>query len=237
LKLPLTRNHNSYAYSQIRYLSLPIPQALALFTVVLPLITGISTQGVYGLIQRASKKEQYQLTIPLIAVIGFQLMYETIIATLALAHIVPPSSLNCHLDSRWTRLYRLHDGRAIRTIQDSFECCGLNSVADRAFPFGSPSTCAAVYDRTKNCFGKWRQAEQINAGLLLLVAVIVFILKVFHLIFHPSLEVSSTLTMESSFRSSLSSTVLHGTTQDLVPHANGSEVPLLRMGRKITEGQ
>lgn len=166
-----------YAYSQIRYLSLPIPQSLALFTVVLPLITGISTQGVYGLIQRLSKNEQYQLTIPLIAVIGFQLMYETIVATLALTHIVPPSALRCGLDARWLRLYQSHNARAIRTIQDTFECCGLNSLADRAFPFGNPSTCAAVYGRNKNCFGEWRKAEQINAGLLFLVAVIVFILK------------------------------------------------------------
>lgn len=30
----------------------------------------------------------------------------------------------------------------------------------------------------RSCFGGWRQAEQINAGLLLLVAIIVFIVKV-----------------------------------------------------------
>jgi hypothetical protein len=70
------------------------------------------------------------------------------------------------------------DTRAIRTIQDTFECCGLNSVVDRAFPFGQPSTCAITYGRSNSCFGEWRKAEQINAGLLFLVAVIVFVLKV-----------------------------------------------------------
>ncbi|TVY33471.1 hypothetical protein LOCC1_G007985 [Lachnellula occidentalis] len=167
-----------YAYSQIRYLNLPIPQALALFTVVLPLITGVTTQGVYSLIRRATKNEQFQLTIPLIAVIGFQLIYETIVATLALTHIIPPDTLRCELNDRWMKLYRHKDTRGIRTIQDTFECCGFNSVVDRAFPFGQPSTCATNYGRSHSCFGEWRRAEQVNAGLLFLVAVLVFALKV-----------------------------------------------------------
>ncbi|TVY78436.1 hypothetical protein LSUE1_G007220 [Lachnellula suecica] len=166
-----------YAYSQIRYLSLPIPQALALFTVVLPIITGISTQGVSGLIQRSSKSEQYQLTIPLLAVLGFQLMYETIIATLALTKIIPPSALSCDLNSKWQSLFQTKNIRAISAIQDSLQCCGFNSVKDRSFPFGQPSTCAKDYGRSQSCAGKWRRAEQVNAGLLLLVAVVVFMLK------------------------------------------------------------
>lgn len=97
--------------------------------------------------------------------------------------MLPPETLRCSLNDTWGRLFgniEHRDGRAIRAIQDSFNCCGLNSVKDRAFPFGEPSTCAVVYDRTKSCFGPWRQAEQVNAGLLLLVAVVVFIVKVFH---------------------------------------------------------
>ncbi|TVY85685.1 hypothetical protein LAWI1_G008581, partial [Lachnellula willkommii] len=152
--------------------------ALALFTVVLPLITGVSTQGVRSLIQRSTKNEQFQLTIPLIAVIGFQLIYETIVATLALTHMIPPNALKCELNDRWTKLYKNEDTRGIRTIQDTFECCGLNSVKDRAFPFGAPSTCATNYGRSNSCFGEWRKAEQVNAGLLFLVAVVVFALKV-----------------------------------------------------------
>jgi hypothetical protein len=170
---------SSYAYSQIRFLSLPISQALGLFTVVLPLITGISTQGAYGLIQRFSRREDYQLTIPLIAVIGFQLIYETIIATLAMTYILPPSALACGLDQRWQLLYAQKNEKAIRTIQDSLDCCGLNSVVDRAFPFsGGRSKCAEIYGRNKSCFADWRKAEQTNAGLFLLVASVVFLIKV-----------------------------------------------------------
>ncbi len=173
--LPLSR----YAFQQIRSLSLPIPPALGLFTILLPLITGISTRGAYGLIKRASKKEDYLLTIPLIGVLGFQLIYETVIATLAIGYIVPPSALACDLDQKWLLLYREKDEKAIRAIQDRFNCCGLNSVFDRAFPFsGGRSECSRVFGRDKSCFGEWRQAEQLSAGLFLLVALVVFMIKV-----------------------------------------------------------
>jgi len=173
-----------YAYSQLRYLSLPIPQALALFTVVLPLITGISTKGVHGLIQRSSRNEPYQLTIPLLAVIGFQLIYETIVATLALTHVLPPSSLICGLDTRWQKLFVDKDAGAIKAIQDSFQCCGLHTVKDRAWPFPgtSASVCEDIYGRHGGCLGSWRQAEQINAGLFVLVAVVLFIIKALSII-------------------------------------------------------
>jgi len=172
-----------YAYSQIRSLSLPIPSALALFTLFLPLITGITTRGAYGLVSRHRlNNEPYQLTIPLIGVIGFQLIYETVVATLALTHLVPPGSLLCGLDQQWLHLWRVKDGDAIRLIQDTLNCCGLNSVLDRSFPFTDPATCSKYFHRTQACMGAWRQAEQINAGLLLLVAVVVFIIKVLSII-------------------------------------------------------
>lgn len=151
---------------------------MGLFALVLPLITGVSTQGARNLIHR-SRHEQYQLTLPLIAVIGFQLIYETIIATLALTNILPPESLRCDLTSKWQELFVTKDSRAIQVIQDKFDCCGLNSMKDRAWPFNAPTSCISSYpDRHRSCFGPWQQAHQINAGLLLLVALIVFALKV-----------------------------------------------------------
>ncbi|KAG0650076.1 hypothetical protein D0Z07_3227 [Hyphodiscus hymeniophilus] len=167
-----------YSYSQIRFLSLPISQALGLFTVILPLITGISTQGAYGLIQRSSKKDNYHLTIPLIVVIGFQLIYEIIVATLAMTYVLPPSSLACGLDQMWQFLYSNKNAKAIRAIQDAFECCGFKTVVDRAFPFsGGRSECAAVFGRDKSCLGEWRKAEQTHAGLFVIVALVVFLIK------------------------------------------------------------
>jgi len=174
-----------YSYSQICYLSLPIPQALGLFTVVLPLITWISQQGAYGLIRRSSRNEQYQLTIPLIAVIGFQLIYETIVATLALTYILPPSSLECGLDLKWQKLVAANNVKAIKAIQDAFDCCGFRHVKDRAWPLPGQhhSPCGETFGRNDGCLGAWRKAEQIDAGLFVLVAVVVFVIKVLTIIF------------------------------------------------------
>lgn len=166
-----------------------MPKALGLFTVVLPLITGVSTHGTSILVQRASKREKAQLTLPLLAVIGFQLVYETIVATLAITHIIPPSNLTCGLNEKWTFLFKTKNEKAIQSIQDSLQCCGLNSVKDRAWPFATvdnghtvPSKCAEYTGRTNSCFGDWRRAEQINAGMIFLVAVTVFIVKVVHIL-------------------------------------------------------
>lgn len=167
-----------YAYTQIRALSLPIPKALALFTVVLPFVTGISTQSLNNLIRKSSKNDRHQLTLPLIGIIGFQLIYETVVATLALTHILPPSSLVCGLNDNWQRFFNAKDADSIRAIQDKLKCCGFRTVKDRAFPFGTPSTCARDFGRQQSCADPWRGAEQVTAGLLLLVAVLVFILKV-----------------------------------------------------------
>jgi len=80
-------------------------------------------------------------------------------------------------------LFAQKNGNAIRAIQDAFDCCGLNSVVDRAFPFsGGRSQCSEVYGRKKSCFANWRKAEQTNAGLFLLVAFVVFLIKVVSII-------------------------------------------------------
>jgi len=172
-----------YAYSQIRTLSLPIPTALALFTLFLPLITGISTRGAHSLVSRRRlKNEPFQLTIPLIGIIGFQLIYETVVATLALTHLVPSATLRCGLQEKWTQLWKVKNDNDIRVIQDTFNCCGLNTLLDRSFPFADASECSRYFHRTQTCKGAWGQAEQINAGLLLLVAVVVFIIKVMSII-------------------------------------------------------
>jgi len=165
---------------RIDTLSLPIPKALALLTVALPFITGISTHGTSILVRKGSKQEQAQLTLPLLAILAFQLAYETIVATLAATHIIPPSDLLCGLNTRWAQLYSSHNEAAIKAIQDGLSCCGFNSVKDRAWPFGAsePSACAAIFKRTNSCVAAWRQAEQINAGLLLIVALVAFLVNV-----------------------------------------------------------
>lgn len=176
----------SYAYSQIHKLSLPIPEALAILTVLLPVITGLSTQAIRRILR--THTPQTRPTLLLLALLALQVIYETVIATLSLTHMIPGTALNCGLDTQWLQLYRSKNEGAIRAIQDTFRCCGLNTPVDRPWPFprGSPNSpdhigadqCKRLTGTNVSCVGPWRQAEQINAGLLLMVAFLIFLLKV-----------------------------------------------------------
>lgn len=83
-------------------------------------------------------------------------------------------------------MYRNKDSGAIRRIQERFNCCGFNTVVDRAWPFphGRPEDgygadqCKRMFGRDMPCSGSWRQAEQINAGMFFTVAIIILVLKV-----------------------------------------------------------
>lgn len=169
-------DRHSYVHSQARHLSLPIPTALTIFALFLPLASYITTH----LAKPALRKRN--LSTALMAILFAQLIYETIIATLAATYVFPSPNLNCGLDSRWRVLYSKKDARSIRRIQDAFDCCGLNSIRDRAWPFKTDAredgNCADMFHRQRSCAKDWRSAERGAAGLVLIVALGVFILKV-----------------------------------------------------------
>jgi hypothetical protein len=173
----------SYAFYQIGFLSLPISQIVAIFALILPIVTGLSIKTAYDLLRfHVNNLGRTRPTLYLLLLLAFQIIYETVIATLALTHIVPPSSLNCPLYEQWMRLFRNKDETAIRRIQDRYDCCGFNTVLDHAWPFPAKEVfageCQERFGRTQPCAGPWRQAEQINAGLFLIVAAVIFVTKV-----------------------------------------------------------
>ena len=118
------------------------------------------------------------------AIVVFVLLviYETAIATLALTHVAPPSELTCGLERQWSALFSDKNAEAIRRIQEQFQCCGFRSVQDRAWPFPdrdhTAKACVEAFGRSSSCLGGWRQMEQVTGGLILLVAVVTFLLKV-----------------------------------------------------------
>lgn len=169
-----------YVHSQSRHLSLPIPTALTIFTLFLPLASYITTH----LATPALRKRN--LSTSLLAILIAQLIYETIIVTLAATYVVPSPNLSCGLDSRWRVLYSKRDARSIRRIQDAFDCCGLNSLRDRAWPFKNNAredgNCVDMFHRQRSCAKDWRSAERGTAGLVLIVALGVFIVKLLSIV-------------------------------------------------------
>jgi hypothetical protein len=156
--------------------SLPIPHILAAFNLALPAIAGLSLSIVKPNVDKDKQSRWYYATIILLFI------YETVVVTLAGTYIAPVDNLRCGLDDRWQDLFRKHNGKAIRRIQDAFECCGLHSTLDKAFPFPSKDVgvdaCKKAFGRDVSCFASWREEERIVAGLLLLVVLLVVLWKV-----------------------------------------------------------
>ena len=170
---------------RIRAFSLPISTVTATATVILPVITGVSLHGAQRLSIRANDptaRTKMSFSWSAIIVLVLLVIYETAIATLALTHVAPPSELVCGLERQWIALYSNKNAEAIRRIQEQFQCCGFRSVQDRAWPFPDRShtarACVEEFGRSSSCLGSWRQMEQVTGGLILLVAVVTFSLKV-----------------------------------------------------------
>lgn len=170
-----TANIARYVYTQIRLLSLPIPLTLPLLVTLLPVITTLTTTYLTRLLH-PSNLPTFTTLLTLLTT------FEAALATWALTYL--PAS--CGLEERWAALYRAKDADAIRRIQDRWSCCGFNSVVDRAwpFPYGPPEDghgaeqCRDVLRRNLGCGVAWGEEERKMAGVLVGVAVAVFVVKV-----------------------------------------------------------
>lgn len=176
------------SYHNIQSLSLPISGITAIAAVLIPILNGASLAGsqFHDSRVRRSNPRKTAGFISWTTINAFLALtiYETVIATLALTHMVPADDLTCGLHRQWDRLYSKKDATAIRRIQDAHQCCGLVTPKDHAWPFqdknNKADACIKSFDRHKGCLLDWRQDEQIYAGLLLLVALSTIGLKVCH---------------------------------------------------------
>ena len=177
----------SVAMYRTQSLGLPISTITSTATLILPIFTGVVLQGARSLSRRShgsSRTAQIKYSWVVTVLIMLLVIYETVIATLALTYVTPPSNLSCHLERQWGWLFSNKNADVIRRIQDRHRCCGLNTAQDRAWPFPdrdhTTAACHQAFGRQRSCFGAWRQDEQITGGLMLLVAVVVFLIKVLH---------------------------------------------------------
>lgn len=177
-------------------MALPTSTVTATATIFLPILTGVVVRGTRSLdrhSQRGLGNAKNGFSWSAISLMMLLVIYETVIATLALTHMTPPNGLICRLEQQWSWLFSSKNADVIRRIQDRHQCCGLHSVRDRAWPFPDSShtaaACHETFGRQRSCFGGWRQDEQITGGLMLLVAVVAFLVQV-HLPFIPDCQTS-----------------------------------------------
>jgi hypothetical protein len=107
------------------------------------------------------------------------LVYITVVATLSGTHVSPIGGLGCALREKWQSMFHEKNAGKIKRIQDAFDCCGLRSVRDMPFPFPghgvTVDTCSQRFDRQVGCESAWRDKERTVAGLMIGVAVGVFV--------------------------------------------------------------
>lgn len=153
-------------------------------TALLPILSFLNAFVYPSLLQaaRSSLASRIQQISPAVLQ-ALQVIITTVLATFLLEGTISSVALNCVLDNQWMRMFRAQDGESIRLIQDTLNCCGLNSVKDRAYPFphgssGKPSPCAETYGRTMACKQPWRAAMQSSAGVDFGVVVAVGLMQV-----------------------------------------------------------
>ncbi|KAK1980067.1 tetraspanin [Colletotrichum cereale] len=110
----------------------------------------------------------------------------TAIAVLFLQSAISSDTLDCALSTAWQRMFAGKDASSIRRIQDTLDCCGLNSVKDRSWPFTGSVQCAQSFARDTPCFAPWRDAALTNATIDLAIVLAVGLLQVITLLFMQS---------------------------------------------------
>lgn len=118
---------------------------------------------------RYFQARQNGFTLPTVPAYLFSVL-PIVLIVLSTVFGIPTSLFTCGLENRWQHLFRIKDDQAIRAIQDTLRCCGLNSVRDRAWPFPSNSVDARACERTQGwnirCLDPWQRQESAVAGMV-----------------------------------------------------------------------
>ncbi|KAL7809847.1 hypothetical protein V8C44DRAFT_333614 [Trichoderma aethiopicum] len=168
------------------HLSLPLSPAVTILTVLLPIISLLNSYIYPTLLHSAhhSSNPFHRLSPTILQTL--QGLLTTVLATLLFEDVLPSTTVECLLDNQWMRMFRAHDGESIRLIQDTLNCCGLNTIKDKAFPWPKTgqkySACAEMFGRNQACRGPWRAALRSSAGADFGVVVAVGLLQILSLL-------------------------------------------------------
>ncbi|PVH94437.1 hypothetical protein DM02DRAFT_676198 [Periconia macrospinosa] len=175
---------SGYGSSRVNRFSIPLPNGLAYAATFLPIIAGLLLKIGYVFTRYQEHRSRLPrgdvARLPLVIVMNTLIfIYSTVVVTLLGTHAAPPPGLDCGLQERWIIMFRNKDARAIKAIQDAFNCCGLKSSHDMAWPFPDKThkadACELAFGRKNGCFKPWKIEEQRVAGILMGAVGLVFI--------------------------------------------------------------
>lgn len=160
-------------------LYLPISLFTRVLAICLPIINGFA---IYMTGSRSSKKllpRRLRALVPtaLSPALTVLFMFDAVLVTLAGASL-SPENLECAIERRWRFLFNTHNQKAIRSIQDALECCGLRTLVDQAWPFVPATTCRESTGRTRACEPGWEGAERGALTGMIMVGVTIMLAKV-----------------------------------------------------------
>ena len=122
-----------FSWVRATHLSLPIPTLAPLLATALPILNFILLFSSSPTTTTTDAKPSSRRLLP---IDPFTLLFilDTLLITLASSQL-PAATLLCSLETQWRSRFQSKDARAIRSIQDRLNCCGLRSARDEAWPF------------------------------------------------------------------------------------------------------
>lgn len=176
-----TANCNSWSLIETLRYSLPFPSAVPLANIAIAL-TAV-TSSLFTSEPTLSELNQYAKK--LLNIIAYIIHLIPIsLAVLSSTYIFPNDILACRTDTRWRELFMAKDGDTIRSIQSRLQCCGFNSMRDRAWPFPSAlhgidaGTCERTSGFSDHCATRWQGQLVLAAGLCVIASSLEQILLV-----------------------------------------------------------
>ncbi|KIV86173.1 hypothetical protein PV11_01803 [Exophiala sideris] len=153
--------------------SLPLPLALPVINVAMPLALPALVVVTRRLTAHV-KKGVSAFLLPYAWY--FTSLMAVILFVLATMYGTPSDMSRCGTEAQWRRMFQRKDDAGIRAIQSGLQCCGLNSLHDRAWPFPSRKVDARACERTlgytSRCADRWQRQEAVAAGLIALASLL-----------------------------------------------------------------
>ncbi|KAJ0426561.1 hypothetical protein BJY00DRAFT_272459 [Aspergillus carlsbadensis] len=169
------------SWTRTTTLFLPLSTWIPVLATLLPPLTLIAIAS-NRFLSRSASHTRPHWTQPLQLLNHAHTILLSIVATAALAYLYPESILTCHLNNQWQYFFQHKDARAIRAIQDRYQCCGLRSIHDRAWPFKDhdhgDNACEQQLGYLRSCFEPWRGAQTRTSWMVVAAVVCVLVLKI-----------------------------------------------------------
>ncbi|KAL4909235.1 hypothetical protein BDW74DRAFT_174435 [Aspergillus multicolor] len=154
------------SWARTTALHLPFPTWIPATTTLVTPLALITILTYRFLITNTPQTQTNRFQLPILApfLSHIHTILLTTLATLALSYLSPAEILSCHLETQWQTFFAQKDAHAIRSIQDRFQCCGLRSIHDRAWPFKDrthrDNACELQLGYRRACFAPWTASQR-----------------------------------------------------------------------------